>query len=91
MADDDDSETDGKKAAINLFILNNNLFLYTIDENSFPNEWEAIPHLSPMEAQVAAPHASMMALNQQTVSIAGGLVNNAVNSVTSIWRGFTGR
>lgn len=94
MADDDDSETDGKSisGSGNIEKYNNkSIVRLRTDENSFPNEWEAIPHLSPMDAQVAAPQASILALNQQTVSIAGGLVNNAVNSVTSIWRGFTGR
>lgn len=79
------------------------------DENSFPHEWEAVPHLSPHETFIALPSqqqpqtppfasmlppmpAAMLSMTaQQTTSMANGLVNNAVGSVTSIWRAFTGR
>lgn len=86
----EDSETDGKIWDLCFGLFNTFPFvLVVLDDNSFPNEWEAIPHLSAMET-ISAPQQQLMT-QQQTVSMAGGLVNNAVASVTSIWRGFTGR
>lgn len=69
-------------------ILANNLFQFcsknSLDENSFPTEWEAIPHGSVLD--MSAPTQHQNSQHQQAASMAGGLVNNAVASVTSIWR-----
>lgn len=75
-----------------MFILNKKIaiFIYFfVDENSFPNEWEAIPHLSMLD--INTPTQQQIMSQQQASSIAGGLVNNAVASVTSIWRGWAKR
>lgn len=60
---------------------------FLLDENSFPTEWEAIPHVSVLDMSTPIQH--QISQQQQAASMAGGLVNNAVASVTSIWRVWT--
>ncbi|XP_056638534.1 beclin 1-associated autophagy-related key regulator isoform X2 [Diorhabda sublineata] len=61
--------------------------------DSFPAEWEAVPHVQCPEisAGPAISQAPQMISTQQASSMAGGLVNSAAASIASIWRGFTGR
>ncbi|XP_060515756.1 beclin 1-associated autophagy-related key regulator [Cylas formicarius] len=61
--------------------------------DSFTVEWEAVPHVQCPEVPAGpATLQSIQMLNtQQASSMAGGLMNSAVASVASIWRGFTGR
>ncbi|KAL1513883.1 hypothetical protein ABEB36_003223 [Hypothenemus hampei] len=58
--------------------------------DSFTVEWEAVPHVECPEA-LPGPVQSSVINPQQASSMAGGLMNSAVASVTSFWRGFTGR
>lgn len=89
----DESDSEGKiLVKLTLSICNTIIINLTADEHSFPLEWEAVPHLAPHETvSPSPPQPSSLISTQQTVSMAGGLMNNAVASVTSIWRGFTGR
>ncbi|CAG9838268.1 unnamed protein product [Diabrotica balteata] len=61
--------------------------------DSFPVEWEAVPHVQCPEisAGPAISQSPQMISTQQASSMAGGLVNSAAASIASIWRGFTGR
>lgn len=87
-----DSESDGKLPNVfKLLFCKNKRFVFRynlLDENSFPTEWEAIPHVSVLD--MSAPTQHQISQQQQASSMAGGLVNNAVASVTSvIWRVWT--
>ncbi|KAF7265175.1 autophagy related protein 14 [Rhynchophorus ferrugineus] len=56
--------------------------------DSFTMEWEAVPHVQCPEVLPGRAIVQSEVMNtQQTSSMAGGLMN----SVASIWRGFTGR
>lgn len=69
--------------------LTNFFFLFKIpDENSFQNEWEAIQHYPQLESSIIPLQIQN---SQQITSMAGGMMNNAVASVTSLWRWTTGR
>ncbi|CAH1110736.1 unnamed protein product [Psylliodes chrysocephalus] len=59
--------------------------------DSFPVEWEAVPHVQCPEiaAGPAISQSPQMMTTQQASSMAGGLVNSAAASIASIWRGFT--
>ncbi|CAG9813648.1 unnamed protein product [Phaedon cochleariae] len=59
--------------------------------DSFPVEWEAVPHVQCPEiaAGPAISQAPQMITTQQASSMAGGLVNSAAASIASLWRGFT--
>lgn len=61
--------------------------------DSFTVEWEAVPHVQCPEAQAGPATVQSTVLNaQQSNSMAyGGLMNSAVASVASMWRGLTGR
>lgn len=56
------------------------------DENALPTEWEAVSHPQQPPEIIFPGH---MQNQQQTASIAGGLMTSAVASVASIWRVFT--
>ncbi|XP_037029579.1 beclin 1-associated autophagy-related key regulator [Bradysia coprophila] len=58
------------------------------DENSFQNEWEAIQHYPQLESSIIPLQIQN---SQQITSMAGGIMNNAVASVSSLWRWTTGR
>ncbi|XP_055676864.1 beclin 1-associated autophagy-related key regulator [Lutzomyia longipalpis] len=55
------------------------------DENSFPYEWEAVPHLSPLDVASPTPSVPTAQNPLQTAS----LVTSAAASIASIWRGWT--
>lgn len=58
----------------------------------FTVEWEAVPHVQCPEVPAGPATVQSSVINaQQASSMAGGLMNSAVASVASIWRGFTGR
>ncbi|CAH1183010.1 unnamed protein product [Ceutorhynchus assimilis] len=60
--------------------------------DSFTKEWEAVPHVQCPEVPAGPANVQSSVINpQQASSMAGGLMNSAVASVASIWRGFTGR
>ncbi|XP_066158915.1 beclin 1-associated autophagy-related key regulator [Euwallacea fornicatus] len=60
--------------------------------DSFTVEWEAVPHMQCPEAMPGPAIVQTSVINtQQASSVAGGLMNSAVASVATIWRGFTGR
>ncbi|XP_025833473.1 beclin 1-associated autophagy-related key regulator-like isoform X2 [Agrilus planipennis] len=62
--------------------------------DSFPCEWEAVPHIQCPEVPagpVNLPLPTQMTSTQQASSVAGGLVTSAANSIVSIWKGWTGR
>ncbi|VEN54074.1 unnamed protein product [Callosobruchus maculatus] len=66
------------------------------EADTFPVEWEAVPHVAcpevPPGAAMAPPQSpQQMTSTQQASSMAGGLVNSAAASIASFWRGFTGR
>lgn len=72
--------------AILKFLLFSIFFYRSIDENALPTEWEAVSHPQQPSEILFPPN---MQNTQQTVSVAGGLVTSAVQSVASIWRVFT--
>ncbi|CAG9860513.1 unnamed protein product [Phyllotreta striolata] len=61
--------------------------------DSFPVEWEAVPHVQCPEIAAGSvlSQSPQMIATQQASSMAGGLVTSAAASIASIWRGFTGR
>lgn len=54
------------------------------DENNFPQEWENVSHLTPLEVSHAI--AGAPGPSQQTASVAGNLLNAAQQSFASFWR-----
>lgn len=65
------------------------LFRFSVsDENSFQNDWEAIQHYPQLESSIIPLQIQN---SQQITSMAGGIMNNAVASVSSLWRWTTGR
>lgn len=58
------------------------------DENNFSQDWEAVPHASPLEAALPPPIHSPH-YHQHQASMAGGLMTSAAHSIASIWRGWT--
>ncbi|XP_059610707.1 beclin 1-associated autophagy-related key regulator [Phlebotomus argentipes] len=55
------------------------------DENSFPYEWEAVPHLSSLDVASPTPIVPTAQNPLQTAS----LVTSAAASIASLWRGWT--
>lgn len=71
-----------------LSCLNNFFFQQIPDENSFQNEWEAIQNYPPLESSIIPQQIQN---SQQITSMAGGIMTNAVASVSSFLRWTTGR
>ncbi|GAB0088386.1 beclin 1-associated autophagy-related key regulator [Sergentomyia squamirostris] len=55
------------------------------DENSFPYEWEAVPHLSTLDVASPTPILPTAQNPLQTAS----LMTSAAASIASLWRGWT--
>ncbi|XP_018571813.1 beclin 1-associated autophagy-related key regulator isoform X2 [Anoplophora glabripennis] len=63
---------------------------FSEESDSFPIEWEAVPHIPEIAAEPTNVQSPQMTATQQASSMTGGLVNSAAASIASFWRGFTG-